>query len=119
MKIKTLQQAVSVAAMVALVLPLAVGASQAKARDSSTDNTSHAAPANSDAALAAAVRKSVMSRYNFKPEAVGIHIHVVNGVVNLSGRVPSSVRADQAQDAASRVPGVKAIDNRLSWPDNS
>lgn len=68
-------------------------------------------PALSDAAITAQV-KAALKR---APGVGGLAIHVttVDGVVKLTGSVPTSVQVDQAEDAVSRVAGVKEVDNRL------
>lgn len=68
-------------------------------------------PVVSDAALTAQVKSALR-----KAPGVGglaIHVTTVDGVVKLTGSVPTSVQVDQAEDAVSRVPGVKEVDNRL------
>jgi hyperosmotically inducible periplasmic protein len=42
-----------------------------------------------------------------------IHVRTIGGVVRLTGTVPSGVQVDQAESAASKVPGVKEINNEL------
>jgi osmotically-inducible protein OsmY len=44
----------------------------------------------------------------------GIHVHVIGGVVTLTGRVDDRFRRGHAADLASRVPGVRAIENDLA-----
>lgn len=63
----------------------------------------------------AAVTAQVKAAIGRTPGLGGLAIHVttVGGVVRLSGKVPSGVQSDQAEDVTSRVSGVKEIDNQL------
>lgn len=65
----------------------------------------------SDAAVTAQV-KSAIGR---TPGLTGLPIHIstVGGVVRLTGTVPGGVQVDQAQDVASRVAGVREVNNEL------
>lgn len=61
------------------------------------------------------LKKSVESELNFEPSinAAEIGVAVKNGVVTLSGRVPSYWEKVAAERAAARVAGVKAVANEL------
>ena len=61
------------------------------------------------------LKKSVESELNFEPSinAAEIGVSVKNGVVTLSGRVPSFWEKVSAERAAARVSGVKAVANEL------
>lgn len=61
------------------------------------------------------LKKSVESELNFEPSinAAEIGVAVKNGVVTLSGRVPSYWEKISAERAAGRVSGVKAVANEL------
>lgn len=61
------------------------------------------------------LKKSVESELNFEPSinAAEIGVAVKNGVVTLSGRVPSYWEKVSAERAAARVSGVKAVANEL------
>lgn len=61
------------------------------------------------------LKKSVESELNFEPsiDAAQIGVAVKNGIVSLSGRVPSYWEKIAAERAAARVSGVKAVANEL------
>lgn len=61
------------------------------------------------------LKKSVESELNFEPSinAAEIGVAVKNGVVTLSGRVPSYWEKVSTERAAARVSGVKAVANEL------
>jgi osmotically-inducible protein OsmY len=61
------------------------------------------------------LKKSVESELNFEPSinAAEIGVAVKNGVVTLSGRVPSYWEKVAAERAAARVSGVKAVANEV------
>jgi osmotically-inducible protein OsmY len=61
------------------------------------------------------LKKSVEQELNFEPSinAAEIGVSVKNGVVTLSGRVPSYWEKVAAERAAARVAGVKAVANEL------
>src|ERR1700726_1782484 len=61
------------------------------------------------------LKKSVESELNFEPSinAAEIGVAVKNGVVTLSGRIPSYWEKIAAERAAARVAGVKAVANEL------
>lgn len=61
------------------------------------------------------LKKSVESELNFEPSinAAEIGVAVKNGVVTLSGRIPSYWEKVAAERAAARVSGVKAVANEL------
>ena len=61
------------------------------------------------------LKKAVESELNFEPSinAAEIGVAVKNGVVTLSGRVPSYWEKIAAERAAARVAGVKAVANEL------
>jgi hypothetical protein len=63
----------------------------------------------------AAVTAKVKSAIDRAPGLSGLPIRVstVGGVVRLSGDVPGGIQVDEAQDVASRVPGVREINNQL------
>jgi hypothetical protein len=69
--------------------------------------SAHANP--SDAAVTAKVKSNIDRLLGPLP----ISVSTVGGVVHLRGDVPGGVRVDQAQDVASRVSGVKEVDNEL------
>lgn len=62
-------------------------------------------------ALAKRVQAKLLEAYGIKPSQV--RVSDCNGVITLEGTVANSVISDQAKDAASRVPDVKEVDNRL------
>lgn len=73
-------------------------------------------PAAGDAAVSdASVTAQVKSAIKKAPGLGGLPIHVttIEGVVRLSGSVPSSVQVDEAEGVVSRVPGVKEVNNQL------
>jgi osmotically-inducible protein OsmY len=61
------------------------------------------------------LKKAVESELNFEPSinAAEIGVAVKNGVVTLTGRVPSYWEKIAAERAAARVAGVKAVANEL------
>jgi osmotically-inducible protein OsmY len=61
------------------------------------------------------LKKSVESELNFEPSinAAEIGVAVKNGIVTLSGRIPSYWEKIAAERAAARVAGVKAVANEL------
>jgi osmotically-inducible protein OsmY len=61
------------------------------------------------------LKKSVESELNFEPSinAAEIGVAAKNGVITLSGRVPSYWEKIAAERAAARVSGVKAVANEL------
>ena len=61
------------------------------------------------------LKKSVESELNFEPSinAAEIGVAVKNGVVTLSGHIPSYWEKIAAERAAERVAGVKAVANEL------
>jgi osmotically-inducible protein OsmY len=61
------------------------------------------------------LKKSVESELNFEPSinAAEIGVAVKNGVVTLTGRVPSYWEKVSTERAAARVSGVKAVANEL------
>jgi osmotically-inducible protein OsmY len=61
------------------------------------------------------LKKSVESELNFEPSinAAEIGVAVRDGVVTLSGRIPSYWEKIAAERAAARVSGVKAVANEL------
>lgn len=70
------------------------------------------AEARADNKLSAAVT-SVLVRERSVP-AMGIKVKTTDGVVTLSGSVPSRSAASKAVQLAAAVPGVKRVDNQLS-----
>jgi hyperosmotically inducible periplasmic protein len=64
-----------------------------------------------DQALTAQVKSAIGKTPGL--EGLPIHVTTVGGVVRLTGSVPGGVQVDKAQDAASRVHGVKEINNQL------
>lgn len=62
-------------------------------------------------ALARRVQAKLWKAYGIKPSQV--RVTDCDGVITLEGTVANGVISDQAEDAASRVAGVKEIDNRL------
>lgn len=55
--------------------------------------------------------KAALAKHNAGLKHVSVSSH--DGVVRLSGFVPSSVQIDQAQYVTSEIPGVREVDNRL------
>ena len=68
--------------------------------------------ARADNKLSAAVT-SALVRDRSVP-AMDIKVKTINGVVTLSGSVPSAAASRRAAQLAANVPGVKRVDNRLS-----
>jgi osmotically-inducible protein OsmY len=61
------------------------------------------------------LKKAVESELNFEPsiDAAEIGVAVKDGIVTLSGRVPSYWEKFEAERAAARVSGVKAVVNEM------
>jgi type IV secretory pathway TrbL component len=70
----------------------------------------HAANANPNNLLAARVRKALDDG---ALQAAGIDVTAASGVVSLFGTVPSNDEKTRAARLATKVEGVKSVDNRL------
>jgi len=66
---------------------------------------------NSDAAMTASVSTTLMS--NAQLAGLPIQVETVKGTVRLSGYVKTIRQSDVAGDVASRVDGVKLVENNL------
>lgn len=64
-----------------------------------------------DKALAQKVKKTLESEA--KIQAAGIDVTAKNGTVTLWGTTTTAAELQRAAEAAARVEGVKAVDNRL------
>jgi osmotically-inducible protein OsmY len=64
-----------------------------------------------DAALTTKIKAALLAEKNLKSLDIGVES--TNGVVTLSGTVPSSAQIDQAVDVAKHVKGVKDVHNDL------
>jgi osmotically-inducible protein OsmY len=60
-----------------------------------------------DEAIADAVRREL--REDAETTGLSLTVHVVNGVVRLRGRVADLTDAEDAEEVASRVPGVREV----------
>ncbi len=65
----------------------------------------------SDAALTTKIKTALLTEKNLKSLDIGVE--TTNGVVTLSGTVPSSAQIDQAVDLTKHVKGVKDVHNDL------
>ena len=65
----------------------------------------------SDAAITTKVKASLLTEKNLK--SLGINVDTNNGVVTLTGTVPSATEVKQAEDVARGVKGVKEVKNEL------
>jgi osmotically-inducible protein OsmY len=70
-----------------------------------------------DGALAARVRAAIAGNPNL--HALPIRVAAIDGVIRLSGTVPNGVQVDIAEDVASRVAGVKEVNNLLNPQEDS
>ncbi len=70
-----------------------------------------ASQAADDAALAAKVKGVLMMRKGLDEQE--IRVRAAEGVIRLTGRVPTMVQKRMAGDAAREVEGVKGVENRL------
>jgi hyperosmotically inducible protein len=66
---------------------------------------------SADAALAERVEQVLAAE---QPPLAGVAVSVANGVVALSGRVPSDAERDRAERAARSVDGVRDVRNELA-----
>ena len=66
----------------------------------------------SDGAITSKVKLAVLRAKDLKSAA--IHVETIAGVVRLTGEVDSAKQSAHAVQLASRVKGVKKIDNRLT-----
>jgi hypothetical protein len=64
-----------------------------------------------DTALTTKIKAALLEEKNLKSLDIGVES--TNGVVTLSGTVPSSAQIDQAVDVAKHVKGVKDVHNDL------
>ena len=65
----------------------------------------------SDSALTAKVKTALVAEKNLK--SLGINVESTDGVVTLSGKVPSQASIEQAETATKAVAGVKDVHNKL------
>ena len=65
----------------------------------------------SDSAITTKVKAALLTEKNLK--SLGIGVETSNGVVTLSGNVPSSAEIKQAEDVTKHVKGVKDVHNDL------
>jgi hyperosmotically inducible protein len=66
---------------------------------------------SADAALAERVEQVLAAE---RPPLGGVVVSVANGVVALSGRVPTDAERERAERAARRVDGVREVRNELA-----
>jgi osmotically-inducible protein OsmY len=64
-----------------------------------------------DAALTTKIKAALLEEKNLKSLDIGVES--TNGVVTLSGTVPSSAQIEQAVDVTKHVKGVKDVHNDL------
>ena len=75
---------------------------------SSTEKSQHPV---SDSAITAKVKAALLTKDDLK--SLHIHVDTKNGVVTLTGTIPSSDQGDMAVEAAKGVDGVKDVKNSL------
>jgi len=68
----------------------------------------------SDAALTTKVKSKLMADSNTRPYS--IHVESDQGTVTLDGAVDSPSKAKYAETVVASVDGVRAVNNKLSWP---
>jgi osmotically-inducible protein OsmY len=66
----------------------------------------------SDSAITTKVKASLLTEKNLK--SLGIDVDTKEGVVTLSGKVPSTIEKKQAEDVTRHVKGVKDVKNDLA-----
>lgn len=69
------------------------------------------APRFSDDAITSSVNQAMMNNINLA--GIPIHVETHQGNVMLSGYVKTIRQSDTAGDVASKVPGVKSVQNNL------
>jgi len=66
-----------------------------------------------DQELTKAIRQSIEADKSLPPAAQSITIAAAEGVVTLSGKVPTTEAKQAIEDRVKAVPGVKSVDNQL------
>ncbi len=66
----------------------------------------------SDSAITTKVKAELLTEKNLK--SLGIDVDTSNGVVTLTGTVPSTAEKKQAEDVTRHVKGVKDVKNNLA-----
>ncbi len=66
----------------------------------------------SDSAITTKVKASLLTEKNLK--SLGIDVDTKEGVVTLTGTVPSTVEKKQAEDVTRHIKGVKDVKNALA-----
>lgn len=64
-----------------------------------------------NASMASEIKKNLLS-----DKLTGIDVDVNNGVVSLSGHLPTGADRQKAYDDAAKVPGVKSVVNHIDVP---
>jgi hyperosmotically inducible protein len=94
-----------------LALSTASFAATTPADSKSSSNASKSEHPLSDSAITAKVKTALIAKKDLK--SMHIHVETRNGVVTLTGSVPSKDQADAAVEAAKGVDGVKDVTNTL------
>lgn len=79
----------------------------------STPGSSVLSPLAADRRLADSIRMTLMSNSAIARDLASIRITSLNGVVTLSGTVPSQEQSDRIFDTVRSLPGVNQVDNQL------
>lgn len=100
--------------LVSLGVAAALGLSLGATAQDATPHSNGVGAAVTDTSITAKVKSSFVGDDRLK----GSHIKVVttNGVVTLTGTVPTSDSKDAAEDLAKAVSGVRSVDDQVSTP---
>jgi osmotically-inducible protein OsmY len=96
----------SIASCLSIVIALAVTAC------APTPNSRGTGEVIDDAAITTRVNTEITQKSGLG-EAFAINVNTYRGVVSLSGFVDTAKQKQAAEQAASRVPGVKRVENNL------
>ena len=79
--------------------------------DTSTATTDSARQKISDSTITTKVKAKLLETKDLK--STGIHVKTHDGIVNLTGSVPSSEQRQMALDAVRAIDGVSSVDDHL------
>lgn len=93
--------------------PLGQGATNAPAASLMNPNPTHETVGQgmSDTAITTKVKASLLEQKNLS--SMHVHVRTREGVVRLTGSVPSAVQKQMAVDIVHGVTGVKSVENHL------
>ncbi|GAB7545834.1 BON domain-containing protein [Cupriavidus sp. 8B] len=96
-----------------LYAPLSQGATDAPAASPMNPNPTHetAGEGINDTAITTKVKASLLEQKNLS--STNIHVRTREGVVRLTGSVPSAAQKQTAADVVHGVAGVKSVENQL------